>query len=501
MTVVPEQTAATAHAVETTKKPEVKRAVAVARRIGEDIAARGWPIGESIGSEQDLMERYGVSRAILREAVRLLEHQTVATMRRGPAGGLIVQEPDATPTLTAMTMFLEHIGTSYENIIDARTILEPVAAAWAAEALTEDEIADLRDALTAEHERAGPMDSTDGSVKEDIVHAAIARASGNPVLEIFVHVLTQLTERYARVAPSVQRDERSEILAAVRAAHAAIVDSILCGNPGQAQHRAEVHLHAMATWLVSKSGGVTTTRQARKRARTSTPTERIPGSKLAEYVSLRIRDDIIGEDVAVGDFIGSETDLLERYGVSRAVLREAIRLVEHHGIARMRRGPGGGLIATEPNPGASTESMALLLDYRRTTLAQVWAVRAAIELECVVRVAQRSTDADVVAWIEATRAANQQKLKPGSPILGKHDLHYTLAEISGNPVLNMFLRILSSLYRRHLPPDVNVDPSTDMRRDLVRAHDAILDAIEAGDAGLARHRMARHLSALGQWWL
>jgi len=73
--------------------PDAKLAASVARRILGDVVDRGWPVGQVLGSQAELIERYGVSRAVFREAVRLVENQQVATMRRGPGGGLVVTEP------------------------------------------------------------------------------------------------------------------------------------------------------------------------------------------------------------------------------------------------------------------------------------------------------------------------------------------------------------------------------------------------------------------------
>src|SRR5205809_51921 len=67
-----------------------KLAAQVARRIEAEVVRRGWPVGESLGSEPELRTRHGVSRSVLREAVRLVEHHQVARMRRGPNGGLFV---------------------------------------------------------------------------------------------------------------------------------------------------------------------------------------------------------------------------------------------------------------------------------------------------------------------------------------------------------------------------------------------------------------------------
>src|SRR5215216_1262110 len=97
-----------------------------------------WPVGESLGSEPELREHHGVSRSVLREAVRLVEHHQVARMRRGPNGGLFVMAPDARPAARAMVIFLEHVGTSVDDLLEARRLLEPLAAALAAQHITEE---------------------------------------------------------------------------------------------------------------------------------------------------------------------------------------------------------------------------------------------------------------------------------------------------------------------------------------------------------------------------
>src|SRR5215207_11596676 len=138
---VPTDVAASNGAVE----PAVgKLAAQVARRIEAEVLARGWPVGESLGSEPELRVRHGVSRSVLREAVRLVEHHQVARMRRGPNGGLFVVAPDAGPAAQAMVIYLEYVGTSVEDLLHARRLLEPLAAGLAARQVTEDGITQLR---------------------------------------------------------------------------------------------------------------------------------------------------------------------------------------------------------------------------------------------------------------------------------------------------------------------------------------------------------------------
>lgn len=58
---------------------------------------------------------------------------------------------------------------------------------------------------------------------------------------------------------------------------------------------------------------------------------------------------------------------MERHETSRAVLRAAIRLLEHHSVAAPRRGPGGGLVVTHQEPRAAIDTTALYLAFRGVT--------------------------------------------------------------------------------------------------------------------------------------
>lgn len=60
----------------------------------------------------------------------------------------------------------------------------------------------------------------------------------------------------------------------------------------------------------------------------------------------------------MGQSLGPEAELLDRYQVSRAVFREAVRILEHQQIARTRRGPGGGLVGLRAAVAASDRELA-----------------------------------------------------------------------------------------------------------------------------------------------
>ena len=69
------------------------------------------------------------------------------------------------------------------------------------------------------------------------------------------------------------------------------------------------------------------------------PETTVGKEKRAEAVARRLMADIVACGVQVGEIYGSERDLQARLDVSRSAVREAIRLLEFHSVARMRRGP------------------------------------------------------------------------------------------------------------------------------------------------------------------
>nr|WP_280490127.1 FCD domain-containing protein [Nocardia carnea] len=457
------------------------------------VIRRGWPVGALLGSEVDLREEFGVSRAVMREAVRLVEHHQVARMRRGPNGGLFVCAPDAGPATRAMVIYLEYVGTTVTDLLEARLLLEPLAAGLAAERITEDGIDTLRTHLETERSQI----PAPGIESQDPLHPLLGRLSGNPVLHLFIDVLTRLTARYAHAARRVSESESEAAKQFSHREHTGIVDAVVAGDDARAVTLLADHLEGVAGWIEKHRAP-----RGRRQARTAVEPELVEGprAKLAEVVAARIHDDIAAHGWQTGQVLGSESELLARYGISRAVLREAIRLLEYHAVARMRRGPGGGLIVTEPEPQASIDTMALFLEYQGVTANDLRIVRNAIELGVVARVTE-------LYKAGGTEIADRLAVAVRRPVDGPAEeprksgrFHTELAELAGNPVLSLFGAIITELFRRHASAHHEPLPGDRVAEDVQQVHQRILDAILAGDADIARHRMRKHLDALISWW-
>jgi DNA-binding FadR family transcriptional regulator len=196
--------------------------------------------------------------------------------------------------------------------------------------------------------------------------------------------------------------------------------------------------------------------------------------------------------------LGSEAELLEKHGVSRAVFREAIRIVDHHGVAEMRRGPGGGLVVSSPDLDAMVRAVSLQLRFENIKPDQVIEARRALEVECA-RLAAKRIDTVGRAELEAFLAAEEERIsktrRAGRPKgdLPSHDFHLLLADLTGNPAMRLFVQMINRVLGEQAPKSRSL---TEVATEVHRVHVRIADAVLAGDAETAARRMDRHLAAV-----
>jgi DNA-binding FadR family transcriptional regulator len=222
-----------------------------------------------------------------------------------------------------------------------------------------------------------------------------------------------------------------------------------------------------------------------------------PTGKLGEQIAWQIEEEVLAQGLEPGTLIGSEPELLARYGVSRAVLREAVRLLEHHDVARTRRGANGGLLVSRPRPDSVTRAMTTYLRFNGVQPADILETRNALELTGVQLASARIDE----AGIERIRdfLAGQEDPAHAEDVRYCHDFHVLVAELSGNPALALFVTCLTELANR-LPTVRRLGPGEGAAL-AHRSHQRIAEAIVAGDGALARRRMADHLEALAAFWV
>lgn len=453
-----------------------KLAARVADRIIQDVVAMGWPVGHVLGSEADLLVRYQVSRAVFREAVRLLEHQQVARTRRGPGGGLVVTEPTITAVTEAVVLYLYRVDAHLDEILEARFVLEELAAQLAAERTNELELEELR--------RFAAGDPVEPARDDREFHALVAAASDNAGLELFVDVFDHVVQLYSCDQKKFEWAGGQE---AVRA-HAEIAEAVMAGDAGLARQRMCAHLQAEAEFF-----------RRRRSTRQLLPDTVVLGEygrgKGAETVAHHITGTIVAEDLKPGTLVGTEPELIAREGVSRALLREAVRLLEHHHVAQMRRGPGGGLFVMAPSTDAVSEIVAISLARRGMRLGELAELRTGVEV-AIAGLASERIDAAGAAGLQDA-LSREENATDAEPVETEHGLHAAIAAAAQNRALTLVTLVLIRLSRLHQSERLAAKTRRQMQTEVLRTHAGIAEAVEAGDEGSARHRMQRHLEALG----
>jgi GntR family transcriptional regulator, transcriptional repressor for pyruvate dehydrogenase complex len=202
--------------------------------------------------------------------------------------------------------------------------------------------------------------------------------------------------------------------------------------------------------------------------------------KASDLLAEDIRGRIIGEGLEAGTPLPSEGDLIKELGLSRATVREALRLLEADGLIAIKRGPGGGIVVRHPEGAQVTRSLALMLALAEAPLRDLFAFRKTIEPAAAAAAAENASD-------EQRRRLNEV-IDPASRV----DFHILVAEMSGNALYKLNLAVLHDLIDWHVRAENLSEADV---KATVEVHERIAGAIIDGDASAAERLMLRHLES------
>jgi GntR family transcriptional repressor for pyruvate dehydrogenase complex len=167
---------------------EESRHQMVVQRLRNAIAQGHLAVGDRLLSERELCEQLGVSRTIVREAIRVLASQGILTVRQGRRA--VVATDLSTASLRPIRQLIEDTAReTFGDVLDARLILEVAGAERAAKKAGEADISAMAEAL--EGLRSAPAGSGAAHRAHTAFHAAVARASHNLFLASMVESLIE----------------------------------------------------------------------------------------------------------------------------------------------------------------------------------------------------------------------------------------------------------------------------------------------------------------------
>ncbi len=224
-------------------------------------------------------------------------------------------------------------------------------------------------------------------------------------------------------------------------------------------------------------------------------TPETPSPKAASLVAAQIRKQIVLGELAEGDQLPSEAEMVKRLGVSRPTLRQAFRILETEHLITVQRGARGGTTVLRPSIKLASRYLSDLLRYRVTTLDDVLTARLMIEPAVVELLGRRRDDAAIEALESAVREQRAADDGDTSLLSSAEQFHVRLVELAGNPVLAQYCKLINYLVRgqiRHLP--ARDDEHAALTRGADEAHGKLIELLAAGAAHAAAEHWREHLS-------
>lgn len=345
----------------------------VARLIEKKILEDGWRVDTPIGSEVDLAVEFGVSRAVMREAVSIAEHDGLIVSRRGRLGGLRVAGPALQVVSKSVRNYLHYASVDLDSILDTRLILETLMIDLGGRRMRADDHA----IITAAAEQAAFGKTLRSQI--DLLNR-ILQIADNPALAVFLTALIDLIllKMFRRNLPARRLIAFNKTSSALRLQY---VDAMY-GLDFTAAH---IALNRLVGEVRDMLGSATEVEQddndypLRVAIEMMVSPDELPlPFKGVELLTHRIHAEIHRERLEPGDVLGTEVELLKRFVVGRNVLREAIRPLERIGIVQMRQRVG--LVVQKADATATIRSVVLYLGHAGLTREKIYAVQNELEL-------------------------------------------------------------------------------------------------------------------------
>lgn len=215
----------------------------------------------------------------------------------------------------------------------------------------------------------------------------------------------------------------------------------------------------------------------------------IPRSSLVDEVVERLRDIIEQGELAAGDRLPSETELVQQLGVSRTVLREAVGRLETIGVLSVQRGRGM-FVGDRSSLTNCVQLVRSAMAISPKELLKFLELRSAIEFYAARQVAVAAGDDEIAELEELCDRIDRPEGDDVEAMQRDLEFHLKLAELTGNELIRNVMQVIQEFA---LAGMVYTTPKPRDREESHDRHRAIVDAIRAHDPEAAERAMRRHM--------
>lgn len=221
--------------------------------------------------------------------------------------------------------------------------------------------------------------------------------------------------------------------------------------------------------------------------------ERVPVPKASDVLADQLRSRILDGVLEAGSTLPNERALATQSGLSRTVVREALRILEIEGLVTTRPGRNGGTFVRVPDAQMVARFLDMFIRGRRVRFEDILEVREQVEPICAQLAAGRRTEQDLDNLERVTERCRAAAGDVPAFLQENVAWHLAVAEASHNELFAAFMIAISEAILA--ATDIEDFNSPDVRGHALAAHDAVLGAIRGGDRERAERAMRRHVHA------
>lgn len=215
--------------------------------------------------------------------------------------------------------------------------------------------------------------------------------------------------------------------------------------------------------------------------------------KVSDNIIGQIRDAILSGHLKPGDRLASEKELIEQFNVSKATMREALRVLEVIGLIEMRKGIAGGAFVAEVGMRTTIHAIINFLHFQTVSVREITMLRYLIEPTVAEIAAIKRSHKD----LQKLERIIGKVIAPGENEVSKEiSFHRYLARMSENAILTLTIDLIDNLLKS-MKTKIGMPP--DFYEHVREAHALILECIRQQDPMAAKVAMTNDLIQVGNF--
>lgn len=215
--------------------------------------------------------------------------------------------------------------------------------------------------------------------------------------------------------------------------------------------------------------------------------------KISDQIIEQIRNAILSGRFKPGDKVASEKELISQFGVSKATLREALRVLEGMGLVEIRKGIAGGVFIAEVDMKTTIHGIINFLHFKTVSIKDITMIRYLLEPPVAQVAASRIQPEDIV---KLESMIMEHPAVPHTIVSREIGFHRYLARMTENPILILVMDFIDNILN-----DIKfqLDPGAEFYHKVAKAHQAILECLKQKDGVGARREIVNDLLEVGSY--